>query len=127
MAKVEEGAKFVRYFGPLLDALRSLGGSAKAEEAVDRVAADLKLTDQAMSYEGVPDQRSTVTLHDNAIAPGKPGKTRAEANGAPALSAPASDEAADWPQRADGSPDFGRMNSAQRLAYDRWRLTRMFG
>ena len=29
--KDEEGAKFVRYFGPLLDALRGLGGSAKAE------------------------------------------------------------------------------------------------
>jgi restriction system protein len=36
--KEEEGAKFVRYFGPLLDALRALGGSAKADEAVDRVA-----------------------------------------------------------------------------------------
>lgn len=40
--KEEEGAKFVRFFGPLLDALRSLGGSAKADEAVDRVAEDLK-------------------------------------------------------------------------------------
>src|SRR3989442_9335453 len=88
---------------------------------------DLKLTDQSMSYEGATDQRFTVKVHDNAIAAEKPGKARAEGNGAPALSAPASDEGADWPQRGDGSPDFGRMNSAQRLAYDRWRLTRMFG
>lgn len=51
MAKVkeEEGAKFVRYFGPLLNALRGLGGSAKADEAVDRVAEDLKLSDDVLN------------------------------------------------------------------------------
>ena len=47
--KEEEGAKFVRYFGPLLDALRGLGGSAKADEAVDRVAEDLKLPDNVLN------------------------------------------------------------------------------
>ena len=47
--KDEEGAKFVRYFGPLLDALRALGGSAKADEAVDRVAEDLKLQDNVLN------------------------------------------------------------------------------
>jgi restriction system protein len=45
----EEGAKFVRYFGPLLDALRELGGSAKTDEAVDRVATDLKLSDDVLN------------------------------------------------------------------------------
>jgi hypothetical protein len=40
--KKEDGAQFVRYFGPLLDALRGLGGSAKPDEAVDRVSDDLK-------------------------------------------------------------------------------------
>lgn len=45
----EERAKFVRYFGPLLDALRGLGGSAKADEAVDRVAEDLKLSDTVLN------------------------------------------------------------------------------
>lgn len=40
---------FVRYFGPLLNALRGLGGSAKADEAVDRVAADLKLSDAVLN------------------------------------------------------------------------------
>lgn len=54
MAKEEEeGAKFVRYFGPLLNALRGLGGSAKADEAVDRVATDLKLSDDVLN-ETVP-------------------------------------------------------------------------
>jgi restriction system protein len=45
----ESGAQFTKYFGPLLDALRALGGSAKADEAVDRVAADLKLSDAVLN------------------------------------------------------------------------------
>ena len=47
--KNDEGAQFVRYFGPLLDALRSLGGSAKADEAVDRVAHDLNISDDVLN------------------------------------------------------------------------------
>jgi restriction system protein len=39
----------VRYFGPLLDALRGLGGSAKADEAVDRVAQDLSIPDKVLN------------------------------------------------------------------------------
>src|SRR5438132_6531019 len=45
---------------------------------------DLKLTDQSMSYEGATQQRSTVTVHDNAIATEKPGNARTEGNGASA-------------------------------------------
>ena len=41
-----EGAQFVRYFGPLLDALRALGGSGSPEEVVERIAMDLKLSDE---------------------------------------------------------------------------------
>ena len=51
MAREEQGAKFVRYFGPLLDALRALGGSAKPDEAADRVAQDLKLSDDVLNEE----------------------------------------------------------------------------
>jgi restriction system protein len=47
--KKDEGAQFVRYFGPLLDALRGLGGSAKVDEAVDRVASDLQISDDALN------------------------------------------------------------------------------
>jgi restriction system protein len=47
--KTDEGAQFVKYFGPLLNALRGLGGSAKAEEAVDRVAEDLKVPDAVLN------------------------------------------------------------------------------
>ena len=42
--KGSEGAQFVRYFGPLLDALRALGGSASGKEAVQQVARELRLT-----------------------------------------------------------------------------------
>jgi restriction system protein len=41
-----EGAQFVRYFGPLLDALRGLGGSGTPDEVVERIAEDLKLPDE---------------------------------------------------------------------------------
>ncbi len=47
--KKEEGTQFVRYFGPLLDALRAIGGSAKPDEAVDRVAEDLKIADDVLN------------------------------------------------------------------------------
>jgi len=47
--KKDEGAQFVRYFGPLLEALRGLGGSAKADEAVDRVAQDLSVPDEVLN------------------------------------------------------------------------------
>ncbi len=47
--KKTEGPQFVQFFGPLLDALRALGGSAKADEAVDRVAEDLKVSDDVLN------------------------------------------------------------------------------
>lgn len=46
----KDRARFVQYFGPLLDALRALGGSARPMEAVERIAEDLKLT-QAVQEE----------------------------------------------------------------------------
>jgi len=44
-----EGAQFVRYFGPLLDALRGLGGSGTPDEVVERIASDLKLSDEVQN------------------------------------------------------------------------------
>ena len=41
-----EGALFVRYFGPLLDALRTLGGSGAPSEVVEQIATDLELSDE---------------------------------------------------------------------------------
>ena len=43
--KTGNGPQFVRFFGPLLDALRKLGGSATPEEAVEQIAKDLGITD----------------------------------------------------------------------------------
>ena len=43
--KKDEGAQFVRYFGPVLDALRTLGGSGTPDEVVERIASDLKVSD----------------------------------------------------------------------------------
>ena len=40
-----EGAQFLKYFWPLLDALRTLGGSATPTEAVEQIAADLGLSE----------------------------------------------------------------------------------
>lgn len=47
--KKEQGAQFVRYFGPLLDALRKLGGSGTPDEVVERIAQDLALSDEVQN------------------------------------------------------------------------------
>jgi restriction system protein len=52
-----EGAQFLRYFGPLLDALRALGGSGTPEEVVERIALDLKLLDEVQD-EALPSGES---------------------------------------------------------------------
>ncbi|HRA02793.1 MAG TPA: restriction endonuclease [Thermomonas sp.] len=41
-----EGTKFLRFFGPLLDALRKLGGSGSPDEVAEQVAADLNMSDE---------------------------------------------------------------------------------
>lgn len=45
----EEGIQFVRYFGPLLDALRALGGSGTPDEVVARIAHDLDIPDEVQN------------------------------------------------------------------------------
>jgi restriction system protein len=44
-----EGAKFVRYFGPLLDALRSLGGSGTPQEVASVIAQKLNVSETEQS------------------------------------------------------------------------------
>ena len=41
----DEGSKFLKFFWPLLDALRELGGSGTPDEVVEQIASDLKLSD----------------------------------------------------------------------------------
>jgi restriction system protein len=45
----EEGSRFVTYFGPLLDALRGLGGSGTPDEVVERIANDLSIPDRVQN------------------------------------------------------------------------------
>lgn len=42
-------AQFVRYFGPLLDALRRLGGSGTPEEVTERIASNLSIPDEVQN------------------------------------------------------------------------------
>lgn len=44
-----EGLRFKRYLGPVLDALRALGGSGTPREVFDQVARDLKLPTEALT------------------------------------------------------------------------------
>ncbi len=95
------------------------GKGIKPQRALDE---DLKLTDQAMSYDGSAARRATVTARGDSLAAAKPALQSAGAQ-RPAPTA----ARADWPQRPDGAPDFATMSSSQRLAYDARRLTQKFG
>jgi len=44
--KNTDGTKFLRYFGPLLEALRKLGGSGSPDEVVEQIASDMNLSDE---------------------------------------------------------------------------------
>ena len=48
-AKQVEGAQFVQWFGPVLDALRALGGSGTPDEVVDHIATALKIPDEQLN------------------------------------------------------------------------------
>jgi hypothetical protein len=98
------------------EAVRAYHGvlQARAIEPRHSLKEDLKTTDPAMSYDGSATRRGVVEIRNNPLA-------RAESESAGSSSARQS-AAKDWPKLADGSPDFARMNSAQRLAYDATRL-----
>src|SRR5881392_3041285 len=76
---------------------------------------DLKLTDQSMSYESVAHRRSTVTVANNP--PTTTGTASDLTEEMRSVAVPGQDNvvSAEWPKRADGSPDFGSMSSSQRL------------
>ncbi len=46
--KKERQAEFTKWFGPLIDALRDLGGSGRPKEVTDRIAKNLKLPDSVL-------------------------------------------------------------------------------
>jgi hypothetical protein len=84
---------------------------------------DLELTDQSMSYDATAARRAAVPVRDNPLAAAAPKPPATIAGSA----TPPPGAAAAWPTLPTGRPDFSRMTSAQRAAYDRDRLTRRFG
>lgn len=46
------GPQFIQLFGPLISALKSLGGSARPAEVSDQVAADLGISDEEPQSSG---------------------------------------------------------------------------
>jgi len=80
-----------------------------------------------MSYDASAARRATGSIQNNPLArpagrdgqPSVPESSNGRTSIAP--TAPA------WPEHANGSPDFARMTSLQRQAYDQARLTRRFG
>ena len=108
------------------EAVRAYHGvlQSKSIQPHRELAEDLKLTDQSMSYDGSATRRATVEVRQNPLA--RPDAARAAAPGQNDAAAPPPDAPA-WPRLPDGKPDFSRMTSDHRRAYDTARLTRIFG
>jgi hypothetical protein len=95
---------------------------------------DLELTDQAMSYDASSRARSTVPIASNPLhqprtsLPVSATPERAEGGGrsSSAQLSTRTAQTAEWPVLSNGSPNFDKMNSAQRRAYDQRRLGRRF-
>ncbi len=84
---------------------------------------DLKLTDQAMSYDGRATSQAVVQVPESVV-------DAAPSTGPVKIRNPKSEirnDPVDWPRRRDGAPDFEKMTSAQRRAYHAARLERRFG
>jgi hypothetical protein len=93
----------------------------RPKRALDK---DLQLTDQSMSYDGSAKAKATATISKNPLA-SSGGKARR--NSEVPKPAPGRALNVEWPVKADGRPDFGKMNASQRRAYDKARLKRAFG
>ncbi len=59
-AATEQRAQFLRFFGPLLDALRELGGSGRPSEVTDQIAKTMAISD-AVRNEQLPSGGSRFT------------------------------------------------------------------
>jgi hypothetical protein len=88
---------------------------------------DLKLTAQAMSYDGSAARRAAVEVRNNPLATGHRRSGSLAEAGNQAWTEGAATASLDWPRLPDGRPDFAGMNPEQRRTYDAWRLTRKFG
>lgn len=107
------------------EAVRAYHGVLQSKRIVPHraLADDLKLTDQSMSYDGAAARRATATLSHNPLA----ARTPATTERTPTASSSPNRDKLPWPLLPTGGPDFGKMTSAERQAYDQARLTRRFG
>ena len=84
---------------------------------------DLESTDQSVSYDAAGHARSIVSIRSNPLRP-SPAAAPAETGQRPQ---PATQSRKEMPLLTDSRPDFSKMTSAERRAYDAERLTRKFG
>jgi restriction system protein len=56
MGKKKNHSEFIKWLGPLLDALRQLGGSAKPREATDKIAENLNLDENKLNEQLISGQ-----------------------------------------------------------------------
>ena len=110
------------------EAVRAYHGVLQAKNVKTKLPLekDLKLTDQAMNYDGAAASRS-VSRPTPAPA-SRPAEGRNAMSDVPhpasSIQHPASTA---WPLLPNGAPNFEKMDSAQRRAYHLHRLTRKFG
>ena len=115
------------------EAVRAYHGVLQAKNIKPRLPLekDLELTDQAMSYAGNAGRRVSVIVpgreatRSAGTSSEKEGSLLPKAKEDSLLTSTATK--AQWPTLSNGSPDFDKMTSIQRRAYDQWRLTRKFG
>ncbi len=82
---------------------------------------DLEPTSQPMSYNAPARTKSVVTIRNNPLS-----SSRSSSPTTPVANPPV-EAGQSWPVMTSGSPDFDKMNSAQRRAYDVHRLAQKFG
>jgi hypothetical protein len=86
---------------------------------------DLKLTDQAMSYDGSGARRARIQVTTNPASGTRPDARQRNADKEGGLT-PSELAAESWPKLGNGAPDFDRMTAAERRAYHSARLSRKF-
>ena len=115
------------------EAVRAYHGILQAKKIQPKLSLekDLELTDQAMSYDGSATKRATVNIQNNPLQKNSPIRGEAAVNvtvgNGNSTATKTSSAGSDWPVSSNGDPDFDRMNSDHRRAYDKHRLTRKFG
>jgi hypothetical protein len=83
---------------------------------------DLQSAGQSMSYDDAARGRSLVSVRNNPLA-----ETSSDSSSNGEQIAAPEALLTQWPLLPNGAPDFARMNSDERRAYDRFRLSQKFG